>query len=71
MEGSSTIPIERNLFIEPLQCRWGLGFALQAGERFRVFGYLIGQELESNKPAELYILSLYTIPMPPSFSTTF
>jgi hypothetical protein len=48
-----------------------LGFALKAGERFRVFGYLIGQELESNKPAELHILSLYTIPMPPpSFSTT-
>ncbi len=35
-----------------------LGFALKAGESLRVFGYVVGQELEGDKATELHILSL-------------
>src|SRR6266849_1139520 len=41
-----------------VQGRGGLGFALKAAECLRVFGYVVGQELECDKPAELHILSL-------------
>ena len=41
-----------------IQGRGGLGFALEAAERLRVFGYIVGKELESDKAAELYVLSL-------------
>ena len=44
--------------VRMIQCRGGLGFALKTGEGLPVFGYLIGQKLEGNKPAELHILCL-------------
>src|SRR5713101_6336180 len=44
--------------VRMIQCRGSLGFALKTAECLRVFGYVIGQELESNKPAEFYVLSL-------------
>ena len=44
--------------VRMIQCRGGLGFALEAAESVRVFGHFIRQELEGNKPAELHILSL-------------
>ena len=40
-----------------IQCGGGLGFALEAAEGLRVFGYVVGQELESHKATELHILS--------------
>jgi hypothetical protein len=36
-----------------IQCKGSLGFALKAAEGLWIFGYLVGQELEGNKPAEL------------------
>ncbi len=36
-----------------IQCRCRLGFALKAAEGLRVFGYVVRQELESDKAAEL------------------
>jgi hypothetical protein len=44
--------------IRMIQCRSSFGFALKAAEDLPVFGYLVGQELEGNKPAKLYILGL-------------
>src|SRR6266852_2956574 len=44
--------------VRMIQGRGSLGFALKTAECLRVFGYVIGQELESNKPAEFYVLSL-------------
>jgi len=41
-----------------IQRRGRLGLALKTGERLLVFGNLIGEELESHKPAELHILGL-------------
>src|ERR1700722_3539732 len=41
-----------------IQSRGSLRLALKTGECLRVFGYLIGQELEGNKPAELHIFGL-------------
>ena len=41
-----------------IQGRGCLGFALEAGERLRVFGYIVGEKLESDKAAEFYVLSL-------------
>jgi hypothetical protein len=38
-----------------IQRRGSLGFALKAAECLRVFGYVIGQELDGNKPAKLDI----------------
>ena len=39
-----------------VQGRSGLSFALEAAECLRVFGHVVGQELESHKAAELYVL---------------
>jgi len=39
-----------------IQCGRSLGFALKTAERLRVFGYIVGQELESHKATELHIL---------------
>ena len=36
-----------------IQGRGGLGFALEAGERLRVSGDILGKELESDKASEL------------------
>ena len=36
-----------------IQGRGGLGLALEAAERLRVSGYIVGKELESDKAAEL------------------
>ena len=36
----------------------GLGFALEAAECLRVFGHVVGQELEGDKAAELHVLGL-------------
>jgi hypothetical protein len=36
-----------------IQSGGGFGFALKTAERLRVFGYLVGQELEGNERAEL------------------
>jgi hypothetical protein len=44
--------------IRMIQCRSSFGFALKAAEDLRVFGYLVGQELEGNKPAKLQVLGL-------------
>jgi hypothetical protein len=44
--------------IRMIQCRGGLGFTLKAAERLRVFGDVVGKELESDKATELYVLSL-------------
>ena len=41
-----------------IQRRGGLGLALETAEGLRVFGYVVGQELEGHKPAEFDILSL-------------
>ena len=41
-----------------VQRRGSLGFTLKAGECLRVFGYVVGQELECHKAAEFDILSL-------------
>ena len=41
-----------------IQCRGRLGFALKAAEGLRIFGYVIGQELESHKATEFDVLSL-------------
>src|SRR5271154_7028337 len=38
-----------------IQRRGRLGFALKTGERLRVFGYVVGQELKGYEPAELYV----------------
>src|SRR5580693_3863337 len=38
-----------------IQSRGSLRLTLKTGECLRVFGYLVGQELEGNKPAELHI----------------
>jgi hypothetical protein len=50
--------------VRMIKCRSGLGFALKAAEGLRVFGYLVRQELESDKTPELHVLSLvdYTHP---------
>src|SRR5580658_1440521 len=44
--------------VRVIQCRSRLGFALKAGECVRVFGYVVGEELKSNKATEFDILSL-------------
>ena len=36
----------------------GLGFTLKTAEGLRVFGYVFGQELQSDKAAELHVLGL-------------
>ena len=41
-----------------IQGRGRLGFALKAAEGLRIFGYVVGQELQGHEPAELHILSL-------------
>jgi hypothetical protein len=41
-----------------VQGRSRLGFALESAERVRVFGYLVGQELQGYKAAKLHVLSL-------------
>src|ERR1700730_17855248 len=47
-----------------IQCRGRLGFALEAAECLRVFGYIFGQELERHKATELHILGLVNHPHP-------
>src|SRR5258708_39692484 len=44
--------------IRVIESRGGLGFALKSAEGLRVFGYVVGEELESHKAIEFYILSL-------------
>ena len=44
--------------VRMIQCRGGLRFALKAAECLRVSGYIVGKELESDKAAQLYVLSL-------------
>src|ERR1700687_5600449 len=41
-----------------IQCGGRLGYALKATECLRVFGYVVGQELEGHKATEFDILSL-------------
>ena len=41
-----------------VQCRGRLGFALETAECLRVFGYVVGQELEGHKAIELHVLGL-------------
>src|SRR3984885_11709844 len=43
--------------VRMIQCRGSFGFALKTGECLRVFGYVVGQELEGNKATEFNILS--------------
>ena len=54
-----------------VQGRSGLSFSLKAAERLRVFGHVVGQELESHERPSSISSALYTtpIPPPPSFST--
>ena len=44
--------------VRMIQGRSGFGFALKTAESLRTFGYVVGQELESYKAAELHILGL-------------
>jgi hypothetical protein len=44
--------------IRMIQCRSRMGLALKAGECLWVFGYVIGQGLESHEATEFDILSL-------------
>ncbi len=44
--------------VRMVQRRGGLGFALKTGENLRVFGDIVRQEFEGDKPSELHILSL-------------
>src|SRR5579872_1995071 len=55
--------------VRMVQCRSGLGFALKATECLQVFGYVVGQELESDEAAELHVLGLidHTHPAPAKF----
>ena len=39
-----------------IQCGGGLRFALKAVEGLRVFGYVVGQELQGDKAVELHVL---------------
>ncbi len=41
-----------------VQCRRSFRFALKAAEGLRVFGYVVGQELQCHKATEFEILSL-------------
>src|SRR5580698_3691059 len=47
-----------------IQCRGSFRFPLKAAERLLIFGYLVGQELEGHKAAELNILGLIDDPHP-------
>src|SRR5215831_21061542 len=40
-----------------IQCGSSLGLALKTGDRLRVMGYVLGQELERDQAAELQVLS--------------
>jgi hypothetical protein len=42
--------------VRMVQGRGSLGFALKAAECLRVFGYVVGQELEGYEATELHIL---------------
>jgi len=57
--------------VRMIQRRGGPGFALKAAECLRVFGYVVGQELEGHNRRSLTSSALYTtpIPPPPIFST--
>src|ERR1035441_10429025 len=44
--------------VRVVQCGGGLGFALEAAERLRVFGYVVRQEFERDKAIEFDVLSL-------------
>src|SRR5580698_5026887 len=44
--------------VRVVQCRRSLGFALKTAEGLCIFGYVVGQELEGNKPSQLYVLGL-------------
>ena len=41
-----------------VQRRSGLGLTLESAKSLRIFGNFIGQELEGNKTAEIYVLSI-------------
>src|SRR5271163_1102365 len=42
--------------VRMIQCGGSFSFALKTGKCLRVFGHVVGQELEGNKAAELYVL---------------
>src|ERR1039457_873214 len=44
--------------VRMIQCRGCPSFALKAAECLRVFGYIVGKELEGDEATELYVLSL-------------
>jgi hypothetical protein len=44
--------------VRVVQGRSGLGFALETGQRLRVFGDFIGQEFQGHEAAQLEVLSL-------------
>src|ERR1035441_6881652 len=44
--------------VRVVQCGGGLGFALEAAERLRVFAYVVRQEFERDKATDFDILSL-------------
>ena len=44
--------------VRMIQCRGGFGFTLKTAECLRVFGYIVGKELEGHKATELHILGL-------------
>jgi hypothetical protein len=39
-----------------------LGFALEAGESLRVFGYIVGQELQGYEAAKLHVFGFVNYP---------
>jgi hypothetical protein len=47
-----------------IQCRGGLGFALEAAKSLPIFGYFVGQELERDKTVEANVLGFIDNPHP-------
>ena len=41
-----------------IQGRCGFGFALETAEGLGIFGYIVGQELQSHETIEFYVLGL-------------
>jgi|HubBroStandDraft_2_1064218.scaffolds.fasta_scaffold09523_4 hypothetical protein len=58
--------------IRMIQCRRGLRFAFEAGERLLIFSNFVRQEFQGHKAMQLHVLGFVDdpIPPPPTFSTT-
>ena len=63
---TALINLEHHADIWVVQRRRRLGLALEAGERLRVLGYFIGQELQGNKAMQLDVLGFVDHTHPPA-----